>query len=1347
MDISKIQINNVNYNLKDASAIASGIYDSSSQKIVFKNKDNVVVCQIDATPFIVDGMVSNVAVSNGNLVITFNTDAGKSPISIPLTDIFNPAEYYTKIGYFVCDTAANTAAKTINAAGFVLSTGGSIKIKMTNDNTANNATLNINSTGAKPLYYAGLRASSDNTWESGETIEVYYDGTNYMANNVAGGGGDGVFDVSAKTGDTYESLSAALTAMDALPSAYKKGGMSIKYIQSSDNNSVYVQYRLMTQNFTTDTSKWQGVDDKPTNGSVNLVQSGGVAESTGRLVRHYTINSGSTHSSQADKIDVDIKTGELFFVMVSVSGTVYANPGTSDVNLGNVSANRYYRFTAAQDITSIGVYNPQQSSTVTVTFEVLVGLAAIAYNTTIKDTEPIVGSNNFITSGGVAKMKMHMPYISFVGIGDTFKPGDVFSDLLPGHKVRIYMGSTSWNYGTTNTVAFVFRIILTINGAEQYPLGNNYYYRSGLVLPEYFDVDIPSTFVNGRDSLHIGGRAAQGVEVGAIIEDTTYYNTSIVPVQNNISALQGKTTNCINDAVHTIPSWASNKSYALGDFVVYDNNFYSCHVAHTSGSTFESANFFKWNLRDIIEKDAPMAQICKKTSSSNYYLHRIGSYAIPFNFHKNHTYRFIIEGLNGERQVAQIQARTKYDQSSDGGIVTLLSNKGDGTYDVKYTNDVEGIFINVVLSAQSNTEIPAVCPTIFMYDITAVADVVSSVQSIEADMPDVMEQVDKTIDVYTFIGNIPTQGGTATVNRDITVEQGKRYAVKLTDVVWTADNLSTAYNVFYIVDMNGTTPASSAIPGTTFNRPSDVPSDGIIRFVPGTNKVRICYRGDVGSSMVAATVKRGSLTNTVDDIDDAVDDIEKDMQYVSNQVGGSIDVYDFKGNIVQSSYEPTVDHDITVEQGKEYVVMLAINTWTTDNMKSSTNVFYIRNMNGTTQGSAIAGTTFNRPSNIPSDGIRFVPGTNKIRMCFRGDVGSLVTANTIKCGPIASFVNAASNQDVVSLNGGLQVLTNKFKNLSKRRGSNGDSNAGNKILNLLYFSDLHNGQSSLQRLLGFADTFDTYIDDVVHGGDMVSNLFSDTNPFAVLGGSKVLTVIGNHDNWLGSSSMAPQLDVFNKFIKPYYQAWGVTVPSDAETEGYCYWYKDYDESKLRLIGLDCMNWDSTQAAWLSDVLDDAYADGYSVIILNHYCPHTSFKSDRQCTFSTVYVNGCSNFLNSEAAGIVHSKIEGGLKFVVWLFGHEHKDFFGNIETYPEQYALAIDKTSPTSDWTSANPDWERDSIRVSTGRSQDAFDVISVDTTAGILTVMRIGNNTDKFMRQKNYLTFDYVNHKIVGNS
>ena len=70
-------------------------YDSVNSRINFKH-NNVVEGYIDAAPFIIDGMVDNVAISNGNLVITFNTDSGKSPISIPLTDIFDPSNYYTK---------------------------------------------------------------------------------------------------------------------------------------------------------------------------------------------------------------------------------------------------------------------------------------------------------------------------------------------------------------------------------------------------------------------------------------------------------------------------------------------------------------------------------------------------------------------------------------------------------------------------------------------------------------------------------------------------------------------------------------------------------------------------------------------------------------------------------------------------------------------------------------------------------------------------------------------------------------------------------------------------------------------------------------------------------------------------------------------------------------------------------------------------------------------------------------------------------------------------------------------------------------------------------------------------
>ena len=70
-------------------------YDSNTRRINFKH-GNTIKAYIDANAFIKDGMVENVEISNGNLVITFNTDAGKQPISIPLTDIFNPNNYYTK---------------------------------------------------------------------------------------------------------------------------------------------------------------------------------------------------------------------------------------------------------------------------------------------------------------------------------------------------------------------------------------------------------------------------------------------------------------------------------------------------------------------------------------------------------------------------------------------------------------------------------------------------------------------------------------------------------------------------------------------------------------------------------------------------------------------------------------------------------------------------------------------------------------------------------------------------------------------------------------------------------------------------------------------------------------------------------------------------------------------------------------------------------------------------------------------------------------------------------------------------------------------------------------------------
>ena len=76
--------------------VADAEYDSVGKEINFFSKNGEVVATIDATGFIKDGMVDTVTISGGNLVITFNTDAGKEDITLLLENIFDPSNYYTK---------------------------------------------------------------------------------------------------------------------------------------------------------------------------------------------------------------------------------------------------------------------------------------------------------------------------------------------------------------------------------------------------------------------------------------------------------------------------------------------------------------------------------------------------------------------------------------------------------------------------------------------------------------------------------------------------------------------------------------------------------------------------------------------------------------------------------------------------------------------------------------------------------------------------------------------------------------------------------------------------------------------------------------------------------------------------------------------------------------------------------------------------------------------------------------------------------------------------------------------------------------------------------------------------
>ena len=91
---------------------------------------------------------------------------------------------------------------------------------------------------------------------------------------------DEVFDISKyHSGATYSNLADALTSnTGGVPQSLQKGGMSIKFVQTSDNK--YVQFRYMgtattgSPNPFLDITNWQGVDTELKAGGKNLATSG-----------------------------------------------------------------------------------------------------------------------------------------------------------------------------------------------------------------------------------------------------------------------------------------------------------------------------------------------------------------------------------------------------------------------------------------------------------------------------------------------------------------------------------------------------------------------------------------------------------------------------------------------------------------------------------------------------------------------------------------------------------------------------------------------------------------------------------------------------------------------------------------------------------------------------------------------------------------------------------------------------------------------------------------------------------------------------------------------------------------
>lgn len=80
---------------------------------------------------------------------------------------------------FTCSTGASTVAKAVSVSGYTLSTRDEVLIYFSNTNTASSPSLNVNSTGAKPIKVFGTSPNSTNGLLKAGTYYCQYDGTNW----------------------------------------------------------------------------------------------------------------------------------------------------------------------------------------------------------------------------------------------------------------------------------------------------------------------------------------------------------------------------------------------------------------------------------------------------------------------------------------------------------------------------------------------------------------------------------------------------------------------------------------------------------------------------------------------------------------------------------------------------------------------------------------------------------------------------------------------------------------------------------------------------------------------------------------------------------------------------------------------------------------------------------------------------------------------------------------------------------------------------------------------------------------------------------------------------------------
>ena len=327
--------------------------------------------------------------------------------------------------------------------------------------------------------------------------------------------------------------------------------------------------------------------------------------------------------------------------------------------------------------------------------------------------------------------------------------------------------------------------------------------------------------------------------------------------------------------------------------------------------------------------------------------------------------------------------------------------------------------------------------------------------------------------------------------------------------------------------------------------------------------------------------------------------------------------------------------------------------------------------------------------------------------------------------------NIKKDSDIITLNKDLEPFIIQASEGLGRKFAN-----TTKPLVFTHFSDVHTRQELWNRIMEFNNYYSDYLNFSIHTGDYCgANQSNYINLYA--GGKEcnipVFNCVGNHDTYIDNNGTIGTKEKTKQLIFTKTDNWNVAYMDIANSMTY---YKDFPSQKIRLIVLDYYFDIDAQCTWLAERLVGAKANGYHVVT----CMHEMSKpiiNKLDTTFQTIdnfEALGGNKYSISKFDKVIGDWIKQGGVHVGNFAGHEHSDFIG----YTENNVLNVCVQAATDDtiWT--------DGKRIQGTRTWDCFNVVAVETSTGTLKIIRIGNNSDHYLREKKILSYDYINKRII---